>query len=79
MPQIPNATASRPWDCITGATNARPAAIIDENSAVAPSGLRSTMRPPKVLPIRPTPPKAIMVQPTICPLKPASRSSMSAR
>ncbi|MCY1312242.1 hypothetical protein D9M70_626470 [compost metagenome] len=79
MPQTPSATASRPCDAMTGTSAASPAAISEEKRAVAPRGLRSTMRPPSVLPTRPTAPNAIIVQPTIWPLKPASRSSMSAR
>ncbi|CFM01422.1 Uncharacterised protein [Bordetella pertussis] len=78
-PHSASASASQYGACMTWATNSRPAVMIRLNRMVAPSGLRSTRRPPSQLPNMPAPPKAIMVQPTTLPSKPARCSSMSAR
>ncbi|MCY1424795.1 hypothetical protein D9M71_405580 [compost metagenome] len=78
-PQMPNATTRPISESMLGTSASRPTTIKLQNTREAIKGWRSTMRPPKLLPIRPTAPKPIRYQPTTVPSKPASRSSMSAR
>ncbi len=78
-PQVARVAASSQALPRVGTRASMPSAISRTNSRVAPSGLRSTRRPPSQLPSRPTAPKPISVQPTSEPLKPARRWRMSAR
>ena len=77
MPQTASAAASRPCEWMTGTSVAAGGHQRREQRGGAERAAVHR-RPPTVLPISPTAPNAIMVQPTIWPLKPASRSSMSA-
>ncbi|MNH25228.1 hypothetical protein D3C79_852070 [compost metagenome] len=79
MPQIARARPKPYTVWIAGTTAIMPTIIRAQKAAEAFNGCRSTARPPRLLPIRPTAPKPIRHQPTSAPSKPARRSSMSAR